>query len=667
MMPLGAFRINGLAKFTVTAVAEVIRRKIGVTAFGNAQVDTAQSKFGGASALFDGSGDYLRSYALPALGTNDFTIEFWARFNSTSNSFLLDARTSANGNFPTISYFSGLFYYVNGNNRITGSSLSTGVWYHIAVSRSGTSTKMFVDGTQVGSTYSDSTNYTATDYWTIAANGTDGGTAFNGHIDEIRVSKTARYTANFTAPTASFVNDENTLLLIHCNGTDAATVFEDDNGVRSKIGVTAQNSAQVDTAQSKFGGAAALFDGTTDLLITESTSAFAFGTTQYTIEGWLRLNSTGKQHTFFDIRAAGNDWVLYVNSSNRLEIFTGSTGTGSTTLSSAVWYHIAVVRDSTNLKVYLNGTQEIAITAPNISGSRQLRIGGGRDGGSFPNTDLNGWMDEVRVSNTARYTASFTAPTTVFTNDANTLLLLHMDGTDASTYFEDDNGSRAKLGITAIGNAQVDTAQSKFGGASALFDGTGDYLQIDNSSLDFTFGNNDFTIEMQIRLSQITDFRILWDGRQTSQFTQISPVIYVELSSGNPVLKYYVGSDKIVSNIVTNTWYHIAVSRSGSNTRMFVNGTQVGSTYTTLDNLVANTTVWLGGHRAVGGSNIYSWNGHIDEVRVSNTARYTANFTAPTASFQNDANTLLLLHMDGTDASIVFTDDNGVTPTHNYS
>ena len=55
----------------------------------------------------------------------------------------------------------------------------------------------------------------------------------------------------------------------------------------------------------------------------------------------------------------------------------------------------------------------------------------------------------------------------------------------------------------------------------------------------------------------------------------------------------------------------------------------------------------------------------VDELRLSTTARYTANFTAPTAPFQNDANTVLLLHMDGTDAATVFFDDNGrdTTPT----
>jgi hypothetical protein len=204
--------------------------------------------------------------------------------------------------------------------------------------------------------------------------------------------------------------------------------------------ITTFGNAQVSTAQSQFGGSSALFDGTTDYLDTNTTNEFAFGTGQYTIEGWIRLNSTGKQHSFFDIRSAGsNDFIIYVKSSNTLEIFNGSTGTGTTNLTTGVWYHVAVVRDSTNVKAYLNGTQETSVSASNMTGGRRLRIGGGRDGASFPNTDLNGHMDEVRVSNIARYTANFTVPTAPFVNDANTLLLLHMDGTNGSTVFTDDN------------------------------------------------------------------------------------------------------------------------------------------------------------------------------------------------------------------------------------
>lgn len=177
---------------------------------GNAQVSTAQAKFGTTSMAFDGSGDYLRvnTYdpSLFAFGTGDFTIEFWLRINTTAGlQFMYEGRGGSDT--PTI-YMNGaaLTYYTNGINAITGANLSTGVWYHVALARSGTSTKMFLDGTQTGSTYTDSTNYT-----NIAGRpvfGIESGLSLhslNGYLDEMRVTKgVARYTANFTAPTAAF-------------------------------------------------------------------------------------------------------------------------------------------------------------------------------------------------------------------------------------------------------------------------------------------------------------------------------------------------------------------------------------------------------------------------------------------------------------------------------
>lgn len=233
-MPLGAFRINSIAKrFTVPAAG---RTAVTVTAFGNAQVDTAQSKFGGASALFDGSGDYLfvPSTSTFAFGTSDFTIEGWIRFtNFTNGPVFVDMRAAGGNEAKPVIYFGTdgvIYYYVSGANRITGSVQTTAVWYHIALSRSGTSTRLFVNGTQVGSTYTDTTNYPATVLSLGIASWNTAFNAHNGWIDEFRISNSARYTANFTAPAAAFVNDENTLLLLHMDGTDASTVFEDDNG-----------------------------------------------------------------------------------------------------------------------------------------------------------------------------------------------------------------------------------------------------------------------------------------------------------------------------------------------------------------------------------------------------------------------------------------------------
>jgi hypothetical protein len=178
---------------------------------GNAQISTAQSKFGGASMAFDGTGDYLISNSattnLYAFGTGDFTIEFWLYLNSTSGAQVFyDSRTAASeGVYPTIYTSSGtLYYYVSSANRITGSALSATTWYHITVCRSGTSTRMFVNGSQVGSTYTDSNNYiNGTARPIIGADGfnsgTPGGNAMNGYIDDLRVTRGfARYTSTFT-------------------------------------------------------------------------------------------------------------------------------------------------------------------------------------------------------------------------------------------------------------------------------------------------------------------------------------------------------------------------------------------------------------------------------------------------------------------------------------
>jgi hypothetical protein len=186
---------------------------------GNAQISTSVKKYGTGSIAFDGSGDYLvptspSSNVVLGLGSGDFTIEFWVYFNSGlgSDIVLFDGRPlSTNGAYPTlyVNSSSQISYVVSSADRITSASaFSTSTWYHIAVSRSGTSTKMFVNGTQVGSTYTDSTNYLGVARRPIIGiNGFNETAApLNGYIDELRISKVARYTANFTAPTTAFAD-----------------------------------------------------------------------------------------------------------------------------------------------------------------------------------------------------------------------------------------------------------------------------------------------------------------------------------------------------------------------------------------------------------------------------------------------------------------------------
>jgi hypothetical protein len=181
-----------------------------VTAFGNAQISTAQSKFGGASIAFDGTGDYLDTGSNSAFGygLNDFTIEFWIYRNaSTALQVLLDHRAGASVRVAPTIYISSnsIFYYTDGNNRITGGAVASTQWVHVALSRSGSSTKLFLDGVQTGSTYTDTNNYIDSPVRVGGANDGSSVASTNGYIDDFRITKgVARYTANFTPPTLPF-------------------------------------------------------------------------------------------------------------------------------------------------------------------------------------------------------------------------------------------------------------------------------------------------------------------------------------------------------------------------------------------------------------------------------------------------------------------------------
>jgi hypothetical protein len=226
--------------------------RLGKTAvvYGNAKLDTTIKKFGTASLELDGDGDYISYASQPdfEFGTSDFTFEGWFYRQTTGVAVsLFDFRSAATQTAPWlyIGTGGGLLYVVNSTNRIsTGSgTVGAGTWFHIALSRSGTNTRLFLNGTQVGSTYTDTNNYIQSPL-TIGSRYTGANEFFNGYIDEIRITKdVARYTSNFTAPVAAFTSDSSTVLLLHFNGADASTVITDDGigtqDLRTSAGGTA--------------------------------------------------------------------------------------------------------------------------------------------------------------------------------------------------------------------------------------------------------------------------------------------------------------------------------------------------------------------------------------------------------------------------------------------
>ena len=218
-----------------------------IQAFGDAKLSTSIKKFGTASLALDGVGDYAFVASNPDFnfGTGDFTIETWVyRNNVTGNQYIFDLRTAANTNHPLL-YFAAtsLVLYANGSNRIIGTMSTTGQWVHVAYVRSGSDNKVFVNGIQLGSTWTDSSNWAQTGL-TIGASYI-ATSPFNGYMDDFRVSKgIARYTTNFTEPTSILPNDQYTVLLSRFDGADASTTFVDETflvqDVRSSSGGTAQ-------------------------------------------------------------------------------------------------------------------------------------------------------------------------------------------------------------------------------------------------------------------------------------------------------------------------------------------------------------------------------------------------------------------------------------------
>lgn len=204
-------------------------------------------------------------------------------------------------------------------------------------------------------------------------------------------------------------------------------------------------------------------------------------------------------------------------------------------------------------------------------------------------------------------------------------LQLPLDGADGSTTFADVSDSG--LSLTATGSAQIDTAQSKWGGASLLLDGSGDNIKLSTANASFGFGLAAWTAEAWIRPSSIAAVNSVFDFRTGSATG--TALLYFD-SAGK--LAYYAGGSNygtIGTAVVTNTWQHVAWCFDGTTMRMFLNGAQTWSGAVARD-FGATRSLYIG----TAYDNTWSFAGHIDDVRVTKGAWYTSAFTAPTEAHE---------------------------------
>jgi hypothetical protein len=223
-----------------------------------------------------------------------------------------------------------------------------------------------------------------------------------------------------------------------------------------------------------------------------------------------------------------------------------------------------------------------------------------------------------------------------------------MDGADDGTVFTDSSlgGVNSPHAVTRY-NAVTKTGVKKFGTASGYFDGSGDYLSLANSD-DWVFGSGDFTIDFWTRLASLpaSDAYMVFIGRYDTSSKRMFRVSLLGEDDGESVsykLVFHSSTDgsyqagntfEEIWGLVVNTWYHVAITRSGGTLRMFVDGTKLGSDKS--NNITYYNTslaMLVGASFATGtpGSFVACY---MDELRISKgIARWTANFTPPTEPY----------------------------------
>ena len=217
-------------------------------------------------------------------------------------------------------------------------------------------------------------------------------------------------------------------------------------------------------------------------------------------------------------------------------------------------------------------------------------------------------------------------------DDIYTMSLLHADGADASTTFTDESGKA----WTYHGNAQIDTAQSKFGGASGLFDGTGDWIDTPDHD-DFNVGNGNFTIDFWIRRNS-TGAYVRICGQKDASDTNTTRSVNIAIPAANTLYvdcyanttQYKIDGTTAITD--TNTWHHVEVGRSGATLYLFLDGTLEGTVNIGAATINNSASTFSIGRQ--GAYNSQYFNGWVDEFRFTKgVARHTANFTPPTVAY----------------------------------
>jgi len=311
------------------------------------------------------------------LGTDDFTIEFFFKSNKTGTgegvaiAANIDSSNTGYWEIKMSPSSSQIVWADRGNTRIdvTNTNWNDDQWHHLALTREGTSVKLFFDGTQIGSTATYSYTYAGTSV--VFGSKRNGSNVWKGNISNLRILKgTALYTSNFTVPTKQLTAITNTVLLT-CQGN---TIADASSGGHT---LTANGTA---AANLGFPASAFEFDGTNDYADLPNSNDFAVGTSgDITIEAWINSDDWSGDDGYVCLYQCGDLIglsIMFALGRLRLQNWSVQFSLGSTTLSTGQWYHIVAVRKNGILTGYVNGSVENAGVSNTVNFSQNgPRIG----------------------------------------------------------------------------------------------------------------------------------------------------------------------------------------------------------------------------------------------------------------------------------------------------
>ena len=577
------------------------------------------------------------------MGTNAFTIEMWIRPATTSSGskrFYQNRISSMdNGKGSIFQNGSNLYATYRGDNgtdyELTASGVLTAdTWTHVCLLRntSDNTLKLYYDGTLGQSVSVPSTVgiYNST-------SNTQVGLGDFGDIANLRVVNGTAITPSSSSILEKPENVTNTVLLM-IGGN-----FEDYSGNAPQINnyygppeIKAYGPLDYPEYSSADYGGSVYFDASNYATISNFNQSI---TGNFTVECWVYVTgSNAGDDTFLkwgNLRfRSNNDSAVrgVANIGGFMSVGSGNTHTPNR------WVHVVLDRSGNTLKAYKNGINfyhNTNYTASQVGHSGDLYLGW--DGSS---EKFIGYISDLRIVSESLYgsygtstsAANFNLPTAPLASNSNAIL--HFKGTDASI-IDKSQGANLKL----VGNTTGSTTQAKFSNTKSMYFGgetSGDYIRVMSTDEQLNLGKDPFTIEAWVFPDgAIGNNTILSGGQSSTNRFDITGL----LSTG---LRFFVSStvscDEDFTEPSANVWSHIAFVRNGTSLSFYINGTldrtATISADLSLDMLSYYLLIGERGHL----QNLAisdCWDGYIQDLRITKgLARYTANFTPPTAPLE---------------------------------